>query len=191
MDWKGFDSYREKSRESIYNKKKRKSNRFASLIENGWFVFRPDYICSPKRDRINWLMATSLLLFFSKNFWFSFHIIVSWFYCTLSASVFNQIEYNNFFPGSFILNIKKYIKNIYLYSNGTGSLKNYYVHFALVMVMDWCMSVVWFSIVDWCSYFMDDWCSNSGHFVNEWFTVDNSIETIVIISGVFDCAFMT
>lgn len=54
------------------------------------------------------------------------------------------------------------------------------------MVMDWWMSIVWFSIMDWCGYFMDDWC----HFVNEWFTMNNSIEAIVIISGIFYCAFM-
>lgn len=54
------------------------------------------------------------------------------------------------------------------------------------------MSVVWVGVVNWCmNGFMDDWCMDGSYMaVDEWFTVNDSIETIVVISSVFDCAFM-
>lgn len=51
------------------------------------------------------------------------------------------------------------------------------------------MSIVWFSVMD---SFMDDWCMSNGcHIVDKWFPMDDSIETMVIIGGIFDGALVT
>lgn len=52
-------------------------------------------------------------------------------------------------------------------------------------VVDWGLGVVDWGMVDWGS---SNNFSNWGNVVGNWLTVDDSVETIVFISGVFDGA---
>ncbi len=59
--------------------------------------------------------------------------------------------------------------------------------YLVVVVMSWGSIMNWGGIMYWGNNF-GNWCNN---FVSEWCTVYDCVESVVVISGVFDCTLET